>query len=299
MKIILNLTLFISLFTLQGCASKQKIKKNVALEDVTSEDFIKEKQVRYSNNTDQFGEVDDIATEALNKESIQRLKDPTDMKAATLLDEITISCYNKEFDKAFNLIQANHDRYKEHPIFWNQVGTCFMLQGNRRKALLFYNKALEYKTSYAPAYNNLGVMYRLEGQDQKALVAYTRSKKSNLLAKTPRFNLAQIYLEYGLYNQAISMLRGIYNSANNDVEVIAALGTSYLMKGDIKQSLIYFTKIDDDFWSEPHIGINYALANHLSNKKEDSLDVFSEVDKDKLGKWKQYYKNVKKIIGAK
>ena len=101
MKIILGF-LLINIFVV-GCASKQKVKKQVAVEDVTTEDFKKVKEVKYTDASDEFGEVDDQSTEALNKESIQRLKDPSDLKASTLLDEIIINCYNKDFEKAFNI----------------------------------------------------------------------------------------------------------------------------------------------------------------------------------------------------
>lgn len=287
------------LLILGSCSSRPKVKKKVAIDDVSSEDFKKVKEVRYEDDKDQFSKIDKKSTEALNDESIQRLEDPSDIDVKSILDEIIVKCYNKEFKAAFALIEENHDKYKQHPSFWNQVGTCFMLQGKRRKALLFYNKALEYKTSYAPAYNNLGVMYRLEGEDPKALVAYTRSKKSNNLAKTPRFNLAQLYLEYGLYNQAISMLKGLHHISNNDIEVNAGLATAYLMKGDLKSSLLYFKMIDNDFWGKPHIGINYALASYFNGDKEKAVDIFEEVDSKNLGSWNSYYKEVSKRIGAK
>jgi tetratricopeptide (TPR) repeat protein len=295
MKYLINTLIIISIF---GCASN-KNKKNVKLDDVTREDFNKAKAVKYSNNSDQFEKVDMKETEALNAESIQRLEDPSDIDTKTVLDEIIVSCYEKDFKQAFKLIEDNHDQYRQHPIFWNQVGTCFMLQGKRRKALLFYNKALEYKTSYAPAFNNLGVMYRNENSDQKALVAFTRSKKSNNLSKTPRFNLGNLYLEYGLYNHSIAMFKGLYNVAPNDVDVLAALGTAYLMKSDIKSSLNYFAKIDNDYWSKPHIGINYAYATYLNNNKEMAQEILSEVNQKKLDDWESYYGQIKNKIGVK
>jgi tetratricopeptide (TPR) repeat protein len=295
MKILLNSIILISLLS---CASN-KNKKNIKLDDVTSEDFKKTEVVKYSDSSDQFAKVDMKETEALNEESIQRLEDPSDVDTKTVLDEIIVNCYEKDFKKAFELIEANHDQYRQHPIFWNQVGTCFMLQGKRRKALLFYNKALEFKASYSPAFNNLGVMYRNENSDQKALVAFTRSKKANNLSKTPRFNLGNLYLEYGLYNHAIAMFKGLYNVAPNDVDVLAALGTAYLMKNEIKNSISYFKKIDDDFWVRPNVGINYAYATYLDNEKDKAKEILSEVNPKKLDDWENYYNQIKNKVGVK
>lgn len=295
----INMISLISLFIFVGCASSGGSKKNIKLEDVSQEDFNKISEEKYSSDADQFGKVDSKETEALNEESIQRLDDPSDIDSKTTLDEIIVSCYEKDFDKAFKLISNNHDRYKQHPIFWNQVGTCFMLKGERRKAILFYNKALEFKTSYAPAFNNLGVMYRSENDDQKALVAFTRSKKSNNLSRTPRFNLGNLYLEYGLYNHAIAMFKGLNNVAPSDVDVLAALGTAYLMKNELDESLKYFSKIDSSNIEKPYIGINYAYAEFLKNNKEKALDIFEDIKKENLGVWQTYYSEIKNKIGAK
>lgn len=295
MKILFPLLVVLAL---SGCSSP-KVKKRVQVDDVSAEDFKKDTEVKYDDDKDRFAKIDKKDTEALNDESIQRLDDPGDIDVKSILDEIIVKCYNKDFKEAFALIQQNHDKYRQHPIFWNQVGTCYMLQGQRRKALLFYNKALEYKTSYAPAYNNLGVMYRAEAEDPKALVAFTRAKKASNFAKTPRFNLAQLYLEYGLYNQAISMLKGLHNFSANDVEVLAGLGTAYLMKGDLPTSLDYFKKIDNDYYEKPHVGINYALAMFFAGKKEQAIDLLEGVNREKMGIWKNYYKQVAQRIGAK
>lgn len=286
------------LLVVTSCASK-KGSQSVDLDDVSNADFKKSSEVSYENKEDQFGKVDIKESEALNEESIQRLSDPSDIPTKTVLDEIIVACYEKDFEKAFSLIRENNNKYRQHPIFWNQVGTCYMLQGERRKALLFYNKALEFKSSYAPAFNNLGVMYRSENDDQKALVAFTRSKKSNNLSRTPRFNLGMLYLEYGLYNHSIAMLKGLNNVASNDIDVLAGLGTAYLMKNDLKSANAYFSKIDNDFWERPDIGINYALLNYLINNTEKARDIFSEVNKEKLGAWAQYYNEVKNRIGVK
>ena len=296
MKMVIPLAMIL---VLAGCASRPQVRKKVDPNEVKAEDFKKPVQVLYKDDVDTFGKVGEASSMATNDESLQRLDEPDDIKVNSVLDEIIVACYQKKFEQAFSLIQTHHDQYKEHPIFWNQVGTCYMLQGNRRKALLFYNKALEYKTSYAPAYNNLGVMYRLEGDDAKALVAFTRSKKSNNFAKSPRFNLAQLYLEYGLYNQAISILKPLESMAPNDVDIVAGLATAYLMKGETKNSISYFQKIDNDFWERPHIGINYAYASYLDGDKKMALKIIDDLKVDDLGIWTSYYHQVISKIGVK
>lgn len=293
MKILISL---FSIFVLTGCATSTKDKE---YSDITKDDFKTKKQIAYNQNKDKFKGIEDANYKVLGEESLSRFSDPGDLEARGVLDEITISCYERDFDKAFSLIKEKSAEYKRNPVFWNKVGTCFMLKGERRKALLFYNKALEFKASYAPAFNNLGFMYKLENEDQKALVAFTRAKKANEYAKTPLFNLGNLYLEYGLFSQAISTFTGLYNIEKRDVDVLNGLAVAYLMQGNSDRSLSFYKEINPDFLEKPEFGINYSLALFRANKKKNAKDALSDIDKEKLGPWKAYYIQVASIVGVK
>lgn len=291
-----NLLGLFSIFILVSCATSNKDKEYT---EITKEDFKTKKQISYNQGQDRFDVIKDDHFKVLGEESLSRISDPSDLKEKGVLDEITVSCYEKDFEKAFSLIRERSSEYKRNPIFWNQVGTCFMLKGERRKALLFYNKALEFKASYSPAFNNLGYMYKIEGEDQKALVAFTRAKKSNQYAKTPLFNLGNLYLEYGLFSQAIATFTGLYNIEKNDVDVLNGLAVAYLMQGNNERSISFYKEIDSDFLEKPEFGINYSLALYRSDKKAIAKDILEDIDKEKLGLWKNYYIKVATIVGAK
>jgi tetratricopeptide (TPR) repeat protein len=289
----------LSILFLVSCSSTKTSKDIIELDDLDEDDFKVTKQVRYKQSDDQFAGIKSDDRPALNTESLARMEDPSDLEIKGVIDEITISCYEKEFEKAFSLIREKSSSYKRNPIFWNQVGTCFMLKGERRKALLFYNKALEFKASYAPAYNNLGYMYKLEGEDQKALVAFTRSKKSNRYARTPLFNLGNLYLEYGLYNQAIGTFGGLYNLNKKDVDIINGLAVANLMKGDLKRSMFFYEQLDKDYLEKPNFGVNYAYLLYKQNKRRLARDILSDLDVENLGPWKEYYSKLSNLIGDK
>jgi Flp pilus assembly protein TadD len=294
-----NIIIILILLFAIGCSSTKKSKDAVDLDDLSEDDFKATKQIGYSQGDDQFSGIRDESRPALNSESLARLDDPSDLEVKGIIDEITIACYEKDYEKAFALIKEESSSYKRNPIFWNQVGTCFMLKGERRKALLFYNKALEFKASYAPAYNNLGYMYKLEGEDQKALVAFTRSKKSNRYARTPLFNLGNLYLEYGLYDQAIRTFGGLYNLNKTDVDIINGLAVANLMKGNLTQSKSFYNKIDKDFFEKADFGVNYAYLLYKLNKKELAREILDDLEKESLGEWKEYYTQLATLIGEK
>lgn len=294
-----SILLFFLLAVVVGCSSNSTNKKRVELDELTDEDFKSPKQVLYNRKDDKFKAVTEEGRSVLNAETLARLDDPSDLEAKGIVDEITIACYEKDFEKAFALIKSKSSSYKRNPIFWNQVGTCFMLKGERRKALLFYNKALEFKSSYSPAYNNLGFMYKLDGEDQKALVAFTRSKKSNRYARTPLFNLGNLYLEYGLYNQAISTLTGLHNLDKKDTDVINGLAVAYLMKGNYSESKKFYKKLDPDLFEKPNFGINYAYLLYRQNKIHESRELLKNVDMEKESEWKNYYMKLSTLVGVK
>src|SRR5690554_4554082 len=277
-----------------GCATSGK--KELALEDITNDDFKKPAPVNYVAKSDYYRGVSMNDAQALQDESLYRLTDyKGSLKSEDAITKIVKSCYEGKYESAFKLVKDEHDRYRNNPAFWNQVGTCYLLQGNKRKALLFYNKALEFAPSYAPALNNIGVMYRRSGEDQKAEVAFARAVESSNFSKTPRFNLAQLYLDYGLFKDAIANFKVLENA--KDVDVFAGLGTAYLMAGEHKRAAAYFDKIDKKFLERPYIGINAALAFHKAGDARRARNVMSDIDVKKLGPYKKYYDDSSKKVG--
>ncbi len=285
---------FLLLIVVTGCAMNQK--KEVDLDNISNKDFDKEKAQKFDYRRDFFTGVSSENAQALQDESLYRINSfDSEVKGEDVLTSIVFNCHKGNYDKAFGIIEVQNERYRENPSFWNQVGTCFLLKGERRKALMFYNKALEFQPNFAPALNNIGLMYRKEGNDQKAEVAFSKAVKNSNFSKTPRFNLAQLYLDYGLFNDAIKEFKVLEDS--KDVDVFAGLGSAYLMAGDYENSIRYFKMIDEDFYEWPYIGINAALAFYKAGDKDEARDILDDIDEDKLGPYKGYYEESKKKVG--
>ncbi len=285
---------------LVGCATKKTTTTFKDVDDIKQEDFKGKKQIRYKKTDDYFSSVKSEYTSALNEESLERVfQYDGDVKIEGTLNELTELCYNGKFNEAKNLFKKFSKTYLKNAIYWNQVGTCFLLEGKRRKALLFFNKALSLKSNYAPSLNNLGVMYMKEKDYSRALVAFRRARKSSDFNKTPRFNLANLYLNFGLYDRAITHANVLYGASKTDVDVLNILGTANLMKNEISQAIKYFSLIDSDFLEKPAYGINYALALHLDGKKERAIDAFEDIEKKDQKEWKKYYREVANMIGVK
>jgi tetratricopeptide (TPR) repeat protein len=296
MKIIIS----IILLSLVSCATQPVKTTYKDVEDIKKEDFKTVKQIRYKKSDDYFTKVKSDFSNALNDESLERVyRYDGDVEISGPMSQITEHCHKKEFVKAKELFKKHNQSHLKNPIYWNQVGTCFLLEGNRRKALLFYNKALSIKSNYAPALNNLGVMYIKEKDYSRALVAFRRARKSSDFNKTPRFNLANLYLHFGLYDRAISHGDVLFKQSRSDVDVLNMLGTAHLMKANPKNAETFFSQIDEDFLEKARFGINYSLALFLSGKKEKSLSVYDDIDLKMSTQWKNYYSEIGKYIGAR
>lgn len=292
--------LFLAILSVVGCATKSS-NSSKSISSLKNSDFKPAKEIKYNRKKDKvFVEKGTgLKNNILKLESLDRAELYDDFKVDTPLDELSKNCYEKEFEDAKELIQELEEEYRSNIIFWNQVATCFVLEKEYRKALLFYNKALEFNASYAPVLNNIGVMYEYQNEDEKALISYKKAAKKDKYARTPKLNIAFLYLKYGLHSKAKSILRGLHNINQSDHEVANAYAISLLMEGNSSRALKIYSLVPKGEFEKPKYGLNYALAKFMSNRRSDAINVFEDIDISKKDKSYAYYKKVKKTIGVK
>ena len=252
-----------------GSSSKKEKKqeqKNQEFAWIENNDFEAGETVKYDETNDLFG-GDESEYDSLSTESIARLPEFKLESVATREDSISkvISlCYQRKFKEASSVMDNLFKKYKNHPAYWNQVGTCYFLQGNMRGALLYYNKSRSLNKNYAPPINNLGVIYQREGREQKALLAFKKASELNSFSLTPIFNLSQMYLKYGFTDMARSLLVALEKKNSKDNDVINSLAVSYMIEGKFQEALKWYEKISRNLYSRYDVGINYALTLKLA-----------------------------------
>jgi tetratricopeptide (TPR) repeat protein len=312
MKNIFKLLLFSVLFS--SCSnmltkSNKKIEAELTeaeMERIENEDFLPRKEVRYRVNLDHFDIKDDSAdnTDSLLSESIARisdfkLKEISNSSKEDPISKIISLCYQQEFKQAELVMDTIYKKYKSHPSYWNQIGTCYFLQNNLRKALLYYNKARSFSKRYAPAINNLGVIYQKQGLEQKALLAFKKASQLSSFSLTPVFNLAQIYLKYGFSRRARKLLEVLLIKGAQDHEALTGIAVSYLQENKLTKALEYFNKIPNNKKSSAEIGINYSLTLKLLGHNQQAISAFENISTSKLGNNSSYYKNVSLYVRGK
>lgn len=298
-----KLLLILLTFSLVSCASMKGGGKKVNdLEDdfswLDNDDFQKVFEVQYQAPKDNYpaevAKEDVLATESaarLDKGTLSDISSQDDV-----ISKVVGNCYKGDFEDANELIRNSRRQYKQNPSFWNQVGTCYFLQNEKRKALIFYNKALSLNNKYAPAINNLGVVHQADGNDQRALAAYEEASKISSFSMTPSFNKAQLYLKYGFADKAEQIFSTLWSKNKRDRDVIHALAVVYLMKGKYDKSVSAFQALDYDNQETPEVALNYSLALYLKGEKEKSHKVFKGMDKKNINKYANYYGKVERFI---
>lgn len=288
-------------FILVGCSSgPSKHEPSKPVEQITNDDFKKDKPLSSKEVTDFYSIGPKSMSPALQDETLDRYTAEEIAQLADMNDpllELSVRCSKQDFDKAFALASKMFNKYQKISAYWNQVANCHLNQGSQRKALLFYNKALEVSPNYVPALNNIGVLYSRQGQDQKALVAFEKANAQSKFAKTPRYNLAKMYLTYGLAESALPIFQGLLSTATEDVDLNYAVGSSYFLMSDYQRALSYYQKIPRDLWESAEYGLNIALTFKKVGRAEDAKKIFGSVSKPKTAELKQYYSSIQAQLG--
>ena len=287
---------------LMSCASDDKKDKvaSSAGEPIKQETFTKQKPLKNSEVADYYAGNQASLNPALSDETIDRSSAEEIAQLADTKDpllEISIRCARGDFKTAFTVASRSFDKYQRVAPYWNLIANCHLYQGYYRKALLFYNKAIEVKPDYVPALNNIGVMYSRQGLNQKALVAFERANKASKFAKTPRYNLAKLYLTYGMAELARPIFMSLSAASEQDVDLLNAVAATHFLLGDYESALNSFDKIPKPHWSKAEIGLNIAVTLEKLGKSDEAEQVFSGIEKPKSAELSKYYASVRKHLG--
>jgi tetratricopeptide (TPR) repeat protein len=294
MKLVVILLFMIS------CSTKKEIGQNNLNKSLAPDAFKKEAPLSNSSIQDFYTQSFQSKNPALLDETLDRFNQSelSNIKSSSdPLLEISLKCQKNDFESAFKTVSDNFNRYHKTASFWNQVANCHLLRGSFRKALLFYNKALEVSPNYVPALNNIGVMYSKQGQDQKALVAFERAYKQSKFSKTPRYNLARLYLSYGLTEVSIPIFQGLLNNSPQDIDLLNSLATAFLIQSDFDKSLSYYKRIPQKEWKNPEIGLNLSLLLKKTGKINEAKKLFNTLSSPREEKLRKYFEIVKSQIG--
>jgi len=112
-------------------------------------------------------------------------------------------------DKARNISRSNNDKKDKiegDAKDFEALGAEAFRRKQMRKALEYFNMALDANPKYAPAWNNIGVVYRSMRKDDDAIKAYEKAVKLDPRYKQAWFNMGFAYREKGRLERCIECL---------------------------------------------------------------------------------------------
>jgi tetratricopeptide (TPR) repeat protein len=177
----------------------------------------------------------------------------------------------------------------------NNLGYSHLLQGNLDAAIDAFQKAIALNNQNRQARNNLGLAYARKGQFDQAMVEF------KLAGDEARayYNIAQLYYEKGLYNEAIHhyttalILNPSFTLAQNGLEAARALARiSQPAHENLKDKQQGFAR-DIDIEISNGNGVNQMAKRLSSHLKEKGFKIvrLTNADNFKHAKTQIYYKN--------
>lgn len=205
--------------------------------------------------------IDDAAWDSLADETYlrwgeQRLDKLPDGK------EAVVNCYQGESQDTLELYKKEYLVRKDDPHYWLHVGNCYFIEEKWIKAEFFYRLALDdakLASVKSIALNNLGLISFKYEQWDKGRDYLTKSIALASKFKVPRYNLSQLYLQFGLYERAIILLTDSVFRGHKDIDVYFSLANAYLYKGDLKRAKEYFALIPKNHFQREDIAATYSL----------------------------------------
>jgi tetratricopeptide (TPR) repeat protein len=262
--------------------------------------FDKKPEVKYVSSKDEFTNVTDELASVVAKESLYTLSslklDELFGKTNEVIVKMGAKCYQLKFDDALKIADEIYWQYKNNPSYWNQMGTCFYLNSDYSKAILYYNKSRDLDSKYAPAINNLGVVYVKQAKFQKALSAFKKALELNSFGVTPNYNLARLYLRFGVSSKALPILQALQKRSPNDIDVNSALASAYLISGDAASAVGIYSSMEKVVAQRPWNALNYAVALKSINKASEAQSLLATVSGLERADLKTYMQKVEKFV---
>jgi len=228
--------------------------------------------------------IEDITWDTLADETYLRWGEERLNKHANPNHKV-VQCHQGEVKQTLNHFRTSFTAKENDQYYWLHLGNCYFLNDSWVKAEFYYRLFLEENkapTLKSVALNNLGLIYLRYEQWEKAK---TYLLQSSLLAprfKVPKFNLAQLYLQFGHHDKAIEILTSNTFNGDKDIDVYFSLANAYLFKGDMAKSKYFFSLIPKVHFSREDIAATYALFLLKLGYNKEAFSIMDRRDRSNV-----------------
>lgn len=143
------------------------------------------------------------------------------------------------------------------------------------------------------------MLYICPTHNGQSKLAFQKAINTAKNLKTPIFNLAQLQLGFGHYQSSINYFNNLLSSAPEDIDVLAAIGTAYVLDNRPKEALTYFTKIDSEYVKRADIATYYAFALYKDGQYQFSNEVLSNKENSNNSDINTMAKQLNELVAKK
>ncbi len=238
MKLLIIFVFFISCAGLEEDSSSNEPR----VEKKTQE-IIKKKtpprSVSYSASSDKI-RIANLGS--FNSETLDGINPGVVTKTNDEILEITKLCRSGQASSGQSKAATLHNKYSKWPTYWNAIGLCYYIQNNNYSAKIFFNKALEIKSNFAPAKNNLGLIAIRERNWFVARDQFKAAARINPSSQVSNFNLGRLYLAFGHGEKAITHFSRVKDKNFYNKNVVGKHAMAYSMSGKHQKAISLFSK---------------------------------------------------------
>lgn len=238
--------------------------------------------------------IDDKSWDALASETYLRWGDE---RLESSSDEV-VKCYQGKAADTLDYYRKNYLAQSESPYYWLHVGNCFFVEKSWSKAEFFYRLALdsERPAVKAIALNNLGLLSFKYEQWEQGRDYLEKSLKLGPSLKVPRFNLSQLFLQFGYFDKAIETLEHESLRGHKDVDFYFSLGTAYLFKNNLESAEKYFRLIPEQFLAREDIAATLALLQIKKGDFEMAKETLTRRDRSHVNELSLVSQRIEKLL---
>ena len=209
-----------------------------------------------------------------NSASIKQLTNSSDPKLAALA-----LCHQDQVDQGLAKLKESYHKLKLSSDYWNKIGTCYYIDKQFSKASFYFQHALSLtKKNAIKAFslNNLGVVLLRQRHYDQSFEMFSKAMKFNPRLLTPRFNLAQLHIQFGQIQEAKKILSKLYEMNNQDIDVIASWAAVLLIDQKYSEAIELYQQIDEENISRSDIAGFYALALYKNGEYKKAKEILEE-----------------------
>jgi tetratricopeptide (TPR) repeat protein len=242
--------------------------------------------------------INDVTWDSLADESYLRWGESR-LQKYVVKDHPVVKCYQGEVKETLQQYRKDYLTKNQHPLYWLHVGNCYFIQESWSKAEFFYRMTLDeikLPSIQAIALNNLGLIYFKYQYWEKGKEFLRRSMVLGPKLKVPRYNLSQLFLQFGHYDRAIDVLSDSAFRDHKDIDVYFSLANAWLFKNDLKKSAFYFNMIPEEHFRREDIAATYALFLIRKGKIQDAKQIMTKRNRSDVPELTLISQKIEKIL---